>query len=299
MAQAVTATHNRGNAHNSAALIPHSTGGQSSCELDVGPMDLSKHRVACCTLLLGLARRSTFTMKKALFLFAICLHATTFAGFDEGLRAYDSGNFFEALRNWQPLAERGDANAQFNLGLIYENGRGVNVDYVQALHWYERAAGHGHVNAQNNLGGLYYRGQGAQQDYEQALYWYRKAAAGGSASAQFNLGFMYGAGHGVAQSDELAVHWYQRAADGGNAQAQRMLSRLYAIGCGVAQDAQLSAMWYRKAAQSGMAESQTDTVLPDCGDPAYAKPSPIAVAAASKPPTAAMRQVTATRLLDD
>jgi len=62
-------------------------------------------------------------MKKALIVFAVLLPATAFAGFDEGLAAYDSGNFFEALRNWQPLAERGDANAQFNLGLIYENGR--------------------------------------------------------------------------------------------------------------------------------------------------------------------------------
>ena len=95
------------------------------------------------------------------------------------------------------LATEGDAAAQYNLGLIYENGPGVPQDYAEAVRWYRKAADQGLANAQYNLGYIYAGGQGVPQDYAEAMRWYRKAADQGVASAQYNLGYMYANGQGV------------------------------------------------------------------------------------------------------
>jgi TPR repeat protein len=81
-------------------------------------------------------------------------------------------------------AEQGDAEAQFNLGLIYNNSEGVPRDDVEALKWFLEAAEQGHAEAQFNLGRMYYNGAGVQQDFEEATNWYRKAAEQGDIEAQ-------------------------------------------------------------------------------------------------------------------
>ena len=83
-----------------------------------------------------------------------------------------------------------------------------------------KAANQGHAGAQYNLGVMYEQGQGVAQNNVEAVRWYRKAADQGHAQAQFNLGCMYAEGQGVAQSDVEAVRWYRKAADQGYAQAQ-------------------------------------------------------------------------------
>lgn len=102
------------------------------------------------------------------------------ATLEEGLDAYRAGDYVTAFKKWQPLAEEGHAKAQYNLGLLYYNGRGVNQDYAQARHWYLKAAQQGQAFAQNNLGKLYEKGQGAPQDPVQADMWYLLSAAQGN-----------------------------------------------------------------------------------------------------------------------
>ena len=80
-------------------------------------------------------------------------------------------------------AEQGDAEAQFNLGKMYDKGQGVRQDDVQAVQWYRRAAEQGYAKAQYNLGVMYANGEGVRQDYTQAVQWYRKAAEQGLAEA--------------------------------------------------------------------------------------------------------------------
>ena len=75
-------------------------------------------------------------------------------------------------------AEQGDASAQYFVGLMYDNGRGVPQDYKEAVRWYRAAAEQGHSNAQNNLGFTYHWGQGIPQNYVQAHMWYNLAASG-------------------------------------------------------------------------------------------------------------------------
>jgi hypothetical protein len=73
-------------------------------------------------------------------------------------------------------AEKGDATAQFNLGLMYMNDLGVEKDYAEAVKWYRKSAEQGNANAQNILGIMYEKGNGVEKDYVEALKWYNKAA---------------------------------------------------------------------------------------------------------------------------
>ena len=101
------------------------------------------------------------------------------AGFDEGVAAFNLGDFTTALEEFRPLAERGDAMAQSNLGIMYENGQGVPQDYAEALKWFRKAATQDDVNAQYHLGRMYDIGQGVPQDYVQAYMWFILATVQG------------------------------------------------------------------------------------------------------------------------
>ena len=95
------------------------------------------------------------------------------------------------LETVQARAERGDADAQFNLGLEFAQGQGKSVDYEQALRWFFKAAEQGHVRAQFNLGIMYARGQGMPSDQSQSVLWMQKAANLGDAEAQYSLGIAH------------------------------------------------------------------------------------------------------------
>ena len=78
-----------------------------------------------------------------------------------------------------------------------------------------QAAERGNAQAQFSLGGMYDKGQGVHQDYAEAIRWYRKAAEQGNIKAQFNLGAMYANGHGVRRNFHLSKEWFGKACDGG------------------------------------------------------------------------------------
>ena len=101
------------------------------------------------------------------------------ADFIKGVTAAQSGDFATALREWTPLAEQGNADAQNNLGIMYSKGRGVPQDYKTAVKWYRLAAEQGHANAQYNLGFAYEKGTGVLQDYVRAHMWWSIAASSG------------------------------------------------------------------------------------------------------------------------
>ncbi len=138
------------------------------------------------------------------------------AGFDEGVAAFERGDYATALKEFRPLAEQGNADGQFNLGLMYDLGRGVTQSYAEAWKWYRLAAEQGNAEAQNNLGYMFDKGEGVPQDYAEALRWYRKAAEQGDAVGQYNLGLMYGKGNGVPQDYVQAHMWFNLAAKQGD-----------------------------------------------------------------------------------
>jgi TPR repeat protein len=131
---------------------------------------------------------------------------------EEGWAAYDRGDYATAMLLWRPLTEHGNANAQLNLGLVYEHGDGVSRDYKEAAKWYRLSAEQGEAAAQNQVGSMYAQGQRLNQDYKEAVKWYRLSAEQGYADGQSNLGIMYAEGRGVTQ-DYLRAHmWFNLAA---------------------------------------------------------------------------------------
>ena len=87
-------------------------------------------------------------------------------------------------------ADQGDANAQFNLGCMYDNGHGVAQDDSAAMKWFRMAADQGHAQAQYNLGLMYYQGQGVPQNTSEALRWFHKAQAQGDERAKQGIEFI-------------------------------------------------------------------------------------------------------------
>lgn len=138
------------------------------------------------------------------------------ADFNEGVSAYQQGDYEQALREFTMAARFGDPAAQFNLGVMYAAGQGVAQDYTGAFFWFLKAARRGDSEAQYNIGDMYERGLGVSQSYSEALRWYRKTAEQGMAVAQLSLGGLYGIGLGAPQSYVHAYAWFSLAADQGN-----------------------------------------------------------------------------------
>ena len=123
------------------------------------------------------------------------------------------------VQSLRTQAAQGDRQAQLNLGVLHDFGRGVPQDYARSRQWYAQAAAQGDARAQLNLGELYDLGRGVPQDYAEARQWYVKAAAQGDAGAQFNLGVLYDLGHGVPRDNVRAYMWFSLAGANGHKQA--------------------------------------------------------------------------------
>ena len=142
------------------------------------------------------------------------------ADLQAGITAYRAGNYESALQEFKPLAAKGNADGQVNLGFLYARGQGVKLDYKEALVWYRKAAEQGQPDAQFNLGSLYYDGLGIRRDFNKAAEWYAKAAEFGQIDAQYNLGLMYVTGQGVPASLVQAYKWLAIAAALGDKEAE-------------------------------------------------------------------------------
>ncbi len=112
-------------------------------------------------------------------LFLLVWPALVHADYRAGAKAYTLGDYATAFKEWRPLAEQGDATAQYSLGTMYRHGQGVPQDDAQARGWYLKAAEQGYVFAQAALGLIYQHGQGVLQDYVQAHMWFNLTAAQG------------------------------------------------------------------------------------------------------------------------
>ena len=128
-------------------------------------------------------RSMSLRFSLALVLSIVCFVAPAWADFNTGMEAYNRGDFATALREWRPLAEHGNASAQFSVGLSYENGDGVTRDYAIARQWYEKSAAQGDAKAQLYLGLQSAFGQGGPVDLVQAHMWYSLAAEKGHLGA--------------------------------------------------------------------------------------------------------------------
>jgi uncharacterized protein len=142
------------------------------------------------------------------FIFMLCFAASTTAGpLDDATAAIRKGDYATAHRILRPLADRGDALAEFNLWQMYARGLGVQRDYAEAAAWLRKAADQGLAIAQLYLGLAYTDGDGVPQDDVEAAKWFRLAAEGGYPTAQFHLGLAYAEGRGVPRDVTSAYMW--------------------------------------------------------------------------------------------
>jgi|GEM_PF-546311 len=166
---------------------------------------------------------------KTILVSVILLLASTFssqADFNKAVKAYQKGQFEDAISEFRVLAEQGDARAQKTLGDIYRKGRGVARDYQKSVQWYRLAATQGDPGAQMSLGSMYEKAWGVKQDLAEAMNWRLKAAEQGHAGAQFRLGYLYEHGKGIPQNFTEALKWYRLAAEQGMKGSKEAVSRV-------------------------------------------------------------------------
>jgi hypothetical protein len=130
---------------------------------------------------------------------------------EDGWEAYQEKDYLKAVQMWRPLAEGGNATAQYRLGVMYAEGKGVAQSDVEAARWFERAAVQGDAAAQYDLGASYAEGLGVPKDNAAAAKWFRRAADQGLPLAQLNLGLLHASGAGVPQDNVEAMKWIDLA----------------------------------------------------------------------------------------
>jgi uncharacterized protein len=215
-------------------------------------------------------------------LLAFALFGIPMAGpLEDGMAAAKRGDYTTALQLIRPLAERGNVAAQFSLGGMFDTGKGVSQDPVQAAFWYRKAADQGAPLAQLSLGMMYYAGEGMPQDYSMAAAWLRKAADQGNSEAQHALGVLYDNGKGVPKDSAQAALWYRKAAEQGDVEAQHSLGSMYYVGEGVPQDYVEAHMWFNLAA-SRASDAEVRKEMATFRDHVAAKMTPAQIAEAQK-----------------
>ena len=194
---------------------------------------------------------------------------------------------------WQTLfkeklqeASIGNSDAEYDVGAMYQNGRGVTADREQAIHWYRKAArqnnrkaisrlelmqanaarfdremkqaADGDTESQYELGNMYAKGVGTNIDHAQSRLWYEKAASQGHIKAGYKLGVIFHEGSGVPKNSKTALGWFRKAAEQGHAPAQYYLGKLYATGEGVKRDYATALDWFTQAVEGGFTQARDE-----------------------------------------
>ncbi len=166
------------------------------------------------------------------------------AELEEGFKAFTAGKYEQALRLWLPLAEKDNHEAQYNLGILYMKGLGVEKNIKIAFKWYKLAAANGNTDAMYNLGILYNQGRVVYRSPKDAAKWWKKAAELGNADAQFNLAVEYAYGRTLKKNVELAISLWKKSARQGHKDSRAALYRVYSEGLfGIAKDLKEAKRW--------------------------------------------------------
>ena len=180
---------------------------------------------------------------------------------DAGVTAFFDGDYAGARDAWRPLADAGDPVAQFNLGILHDQGKGVPADAEAAFEWYQSAAEQEDAAAAFNIALMYEAGDGVEPDMARAIDWHRTAAEGGDLMAQVRLAEIYEDGLGVEPDAAEAAKWYERAAEQDYSPAMFKIARMYGTGDGVERDLGAATRWNDMAGEALMAEGGTNCSL--------------------------------------
>ena len=216
-----------------------------------------------CHALVGLGRMYEYgqgveeNFDKAVELFSKGIDAgADYAKSEIGHLYYRDKQYDKALECFLQLADEGDGSAMYMIGLMYQYGNGVPVDYAKAMDWYRKAVDAGYSGAMSSIGDLYKDGLGVDKDIEKAKEWYVKGADTGDVGAMYANAIMYYFGDGVERDYQKALEWYMKAADAGQSYAMFKVGEMIEEGKGAQADAALAQEWYRKAADAGYEEAK-------------------------------------------
>jgi len=155
---------------------------------------------------------------------------------------------FSKIKKIQPLADAGNAEAQYKLAAIYETGDGASKNQKKAFDWYLKSAEKGFGASQYKVGSMYASGVGVRQNFFMAAKWYRLAATfNKNTLAEFRLGELYFNGRGVEHDYGKAIEFYTKAARKGHAASQYLLGSMYEDGWGVPLDYIKAYVWLKRA----------------------------------------------------
>ncbi|MDR3176302.1 MAG: sel1 repeat family protein [Desulfovibrio sp.] len=176
----------------------------------------------------------------------------------KGAAARDAGDFGTAKKIFRPLAEKGDDNASFALGLMAARGEGGQQDFREAERWWNASAASGNPLSQFNLGLLYYTGALGNKNYAKAKALWSAAALQKQPDALYGLGILLVNGaEGVPRNLAEGLKNFEQAAAFGHAMAEFELGNAYNAGEGVKKDRKKAGEYYKKAAAKGLAEAKT------------------------------------------
>ncbi len=166
-----------------------------------------------------------------LLLIGLLISATSFAQefaalYDDAAAAYQSGDFSKAENIWTELANKGDPNSQYAMGIMHLKKEAKRSQDGTAFRYLVEAAKKQHVAAMFNLGVAYWEGRGVNRQPSKALNWWEVAAQRQDAGAQYNLGLAYYIGEGRPQDTEKAIYWVTQSAKNGHPQAKALLQTL-------------------------------------------------------------------------
>ena len=178
--------------------------------------------------------------------------------YEDGLEAFENNDFDRAFEVWRPLADKGDAIAQYSLGKLFERGGGsIQQDFVQAARWYRVASRQGIAAAQNNLALMHAQGRGVDRNLDHAIDLWFKAARQNHAMAQYNLGLAFYRGEGLEKDTREAAAWFRMAADLGLGDAQYAMGQMNRLGLILPKHEGKALGWYKRAAAQGHREAKS------------------------------------------
>jgi TPR repeat protein len=157
-------------------------------------------------------------------------------------------------------AEKGNAQAQYDIATLFNEGEAVKEDPQESFQWFKKAADNGHVESQYRIGSYYSTGikEVCKQDYQQALNYFKKAADNGHVESQYITAAYYSAGDqmGLTKDEHQGYVYAKKAALQGNAKAQNLLGSIYSRGAGgVEKNEVMAYAWADMAAKQGLQEA--------------------------------------------
>jgi len=194
---------------------------------------------------------------KAFFILLLSTLALFANGFDEAVEAYHHKDYTQALEQFMVLAKEENPQAQYNVGLMYANGLGSEINNEEASKWYEHSARQGYGEAQFNLAVLYDSKEDITGDYaKKAKYWYEQAVHSGVNQAYNNLGTLYLKGNGLEKNEAKALILFEKGVSLEDPASEVNTALLYTWGTSTTQDKLKAKALFEKAISQGQEKAK-------------------------------------------